>query len=561
MRCILLGWKQLERQQLQQWQRQLGLRNFFKSLKFQYSIVCEALSSSYEDRQKLSKVGKLSNFYQEHSTKDEKIKTPAQIHCKFGSFSRETLTSEQHHTFVGGRVLTFRQLSSNLIFMDLFHDGERIQTIMSPTNFPSKQAFSSCISSIQRGDIVLAEGIVDRTKSGELSVRVGNLTILTPCLNNIPDVHAPEMTEEHQSRWRHLDFISRPESLNTFKTRSKIIKFLRDFMGSKDFLEVETPILSTKVGGALAKPFKTQLEAMNLPLSLRIAPELFLKQLIVGGFNRIFELGKVFRNEGIDATHNPEFTSLEMYQSFASMEVMISLVEEIMQNLSFHLFNCDHVQFQEQELSLKRPFKRIDITLALEDRIGCKFNWTDPSATLSQCLSILDSHKIRYEASIKSLPYLFDKLIGHFIEPSCIQPTFLINHPLFQSPLARAHPLASHLSARFELFVAGRELANGYSELNDPYQQKLRFTNQLIEHDNGNEEAHLPDEDFVKVLEAGMPPTAGCGIGVDRLVMLFTNKRHIRDVIFFPINRPLPHPGTPPPTITTTSIPIKSNTA
>jgi lysyl-tRNA synthetase class 2 len=423
--------------------------------------------------------------------------------------------------------------------LDLYHDGTRLQVILNASTFQTPKDFTTRLLSLQRGDIVQVTGLISRSKSGELSIRANDIHTLVPCLRNIPDIHAPEMTEEHRTRWRHLDLLARPDSINVFKRRSVIIRNLRDFMFAHDFIEVETPVLSSKAGGAAAKPFKTQLEALDIPLSLRIAPELFLKQLIIGGFDRVFELGKVFRNEGIDATHNPEFTTLEMYQSFASMNDMILLAEDLLSYLANSITNDSSINYQGNRISFEGPFQRIQIVPTLEEILKVRFDFDDAIGTLKMCRELLISHDIKYDASNKTLSYVFDKLIGHFLEPKCVQPTFLVNHPMFMSPLARPHPTHSHLSARFELFIAGRELMNGYSELNDPSLQRQNFSQQMTEREAGHFEAHLPDEDFVAALEAGMPPTAGCGIGIDRLVMLFTDKRHIRDVIFFPLNRPL----------------------
>ena len=498
-----------------------------------------ALPRLYEERQALSRDGGLAEQYPEYTAGP--CMTPASIYAQYGGYTADELSAMQQVHRVGGRVLAFREHSNKLVFLDLHHDGTRIQVILSASAFSSPHQFHASVESLQRGDIVQVTGSVGQSKSGELSIRASDIQILAPCLRNIPDIHAPEMTEEHQSRWRHLDLLARPDSLKIFKMRSQIIQDLRTFMAAHRFTEVETPILSTKAGGATAKPFTTQLEALGIPLSLRIAPELFLKQLIVGGFDRVYELGKVFRNEGIDATHNPEFTTLEMYQSFASVEDMMALAEDLLAFLATSVLGGDahSLNYQGQQISLEGPFRRIDIVPTLEDALNVKFDLANAGEMLDLCRALLDKHSIRYNQLNRTLSYAFDKLIGHFIEPSCIQPTFLLNHPAFMSPLARPRPSNKHLSARFELFVAGRELMNGYSELNDPHLQRQAFAQQQAERQAGHDEAHPPDEDFVAALEAGMPPTAGCGIGVDRLVMLLADQRHIRNVITFPLNRPV----------------------
>lgn len=498
--------------------------------------MSSALSPIYEERLRLSREGKLHSFYPTLTSSPSPSpsptrKTPRVLRQEYGSQSGAQLREQGAWVAVGGRLLAFRKMSARLIFADLYQDGERMQIVF---NAAHTRDFDTIRSSLQRGDIVEVRGLLDRTSAGELSVRAHSLTVLAPCLVNFPDIHAPDMTEEHRSRQRHLDLLARPDGLGLFKLRSQIIALLRALLTSKGFLEVETPILSSKCGGANALPFTTHMKSLDLPLALRIAPELFLKQLIVAGFDRVFEVGKVFRNEGLDSTHNPEFTSLEMYQSFATVDDMIHLAEEICRELSKGI---DGHQL-DGRIDLSVPFNRIDIVSVLEDRLKTRFEFDDPCRVARQCVEILARHHIPYDASNQSASYLFDKLVGAFVEPLCEQPTLLLNHPVISSPLAASLPDRPHLAARFELFIAGREIMNGYTELNDPQEQRRRFKLQLLERNAGNEEAQLPDEDYCQALEVGMPPTGGCGIGIDRLVMLLAGKRHIRDVILFPLHRP-----------------------
>lgn len=488
---------------------------------------------SYEERQLHSQLGKLDKCYPQCSNPLSR-KTPSTIRKEFDSMSVEQLWEAETQVLVGGRLLAFREMSSRLMFVDLYQDGERIQVIL---NAAITCDFDLVRERLQRGDIVEVMGSVDRTKAGELSVRARSVSIVAPCLVNFPHINAPELTDEHRSRFRHLDLLSRPETIKTFHLRNQVISLLRTSLAEKGFTEVETPILASKAGGANARPFSTHLNSLDIPLRLRIAPELFLKQLIVAGFDKVFEIGKVFRNEGLDSTHNPEFTSLEMYQSFASIKDMMRLSEEL---FTFLAQRIDLKHCRNETIDFGSPFRTIDIVPTLEDLLHVKFNFETDLALRRQLIELLEAHTIPFDLSNRSLSYLFDRLIGKYLEPLCVQPTFLVNHPLFCSPLAACLPDRPHLSARFELFVDGKEIMNGYTELNDPQEQRQRFMAQAAERGVGNEEAQLLDEDYCKALEVGLPPTGGCGIGIDRLVMLFAGKGHIRDVILFPLNRPIP---------------------
>jgi lysyl-tRNA synthetase class 2 len=434
---------------------------------------------------------------------------------------------------VAGRIQSIRTMGSNLTFFDLYHDGEFVQILVSAAEFPSQQIFEGTLSQLQRGDIVQVHGRIIRNKKNEICLRAAEISSLARCLCNIPSIKSPELTEDHQARWRHLDLLSDPDKVkHHFRLRSHIIREIRIFLADHDFLEVETPILNGQAGGALAKPFCTELTALKMPLVLRIAPELYLKQLIIGGFDCVFELGKVFRNEGLDMKHNPEFTSLEMYQSFASSRDMKKLLHHLLRHL---VGKFGPIRVGQEAMDFDQ-IAEIDIVPTLETTFNVKFNFDDRLA--GQCLDILTTHQIKFNPSNRSASYLFDKLIGHALEPQCRGPTFLLNHPLVMSPLAKAHPLQPHLSDRFELFIAGTEIANGYSELNDPIEQRRRFAAQQSERIAGNDETHSMDEDYVEALYAGLPPTAGCGIGIDRLIMLFSNSQHIRNVLLFPLVKP-----------------------
>lgn len=485
----------------------------------------EALPRDYGERQRLYHQGELGSSYAALEGGAER-KGPQDLLEEYGRLSGEELERAQAKATVGGRILAFREVGSKLVFIDLYHDGGKIQVIMNAT---CTAFFDETLGQLQRGDIVQVGGVLCRTRAGELSIRASSITLLAPCLLNIPDIHAPLMTESHRAQQRHLDLLARPSKLEAFRTRSRLVRLLREFLHQRHFIEVETPILATSVGGALAAPFRTSSTALGTELALRIAPELHLKRLIVAGFDRVFELGKVFRNEGVDASHSPEFTMLELYQSFSSVAEMMALAEEL---LCTALGQLGGPRWD----SVRAPFERIDIVPTLESRLGIVFDFADEQRLADQLLAALSLQGIPHAS--KSLAHMFDRLVGALLEPHCQAPTFLINHPICQSPLAAALPDRPHLAARFELFVGGRELMNGYSELNDPHEQRTRFVRQALDHQTrGDQEAHAVDEDYVRALEVGMPPTGGLGVGIDRFVMLLNDARHMRDVILFPLSR------------------------
>ena len=323
-------------------------------------------------------------------------------------------------------------------------------------------------------------------------------------------------------RARHLDLLANPSSFATFRARSRIIAQIRAFLSARDFMEVETPILSSLAGGATARPFKTAPAASpSTELLLRIAPELYLKRLIIGGFDRVFELGKQFRDEGLDSTHNPEFTSCEFYAAYTGLDEVAQMVEQLWSEL----LDC------VPECRLPRVFQKMNIFDELRLRTGINLC---PNETLPEQLQSAEIVKLAQLPENAPASRVFDRLVGRFVEPLCTHPTLLFGHPLFTSPLAQASPQSPALAARFELFVAGKEVANAYAELNDPRAQLSRFREQARMKAAGDEEIPAADEEFLGALDAGMPPTTGCGLGIDRLVMLLTSSASIRDVIFYP---------------------------
>jgi lysyl-tRNA synthetase class 2 len=381
------------------------------------------------------------------------------------------------------------------------------------------------------GDIIGAEGHLFKTKTGELSVKVKKIHLLTKAIRPLPDKFHGLTDVETRYRQRYLDLIANEETRHTFLMRSTIIDAVRHFLKERDFLEVETPMMQVLAGGAAAKPFTTHHHALDMPLYLRIAPELYLKRLVVGGFERVFEINRNFRNEGLSTQHNPEFTMVEFYQAYADYRDLINLTEELFRKIALDVLGKAVFSYQGTELDFSKPFQR----LTLKESIF-KFNPTlkeDDINTLDAAKQTAKKLDIPVQEGYglgKIQVEIFEKTVEHQL----MQPTFIMEYPAEVSPLARRNDQDSFITDRFELFITGREIANGFSELNDPEDQAERFHQQMVSKAAGDEEAMPYDEDYITALEHGMPPTAGEGIGIDRLVMLFTDSPSIRDVILFP---------------------------
>ncbi|HIA04520.1 MAG TPA: lysine--tRNA ligase [Myxococcales bacterium] len=397
-----------------------------------------------------------------------------------------------------------------------------------------EEAFNLFKSSIDVGDFVGAMGPVFQTRRGELSVMVTELQILTKSIRPLPEKWHGLTDKETRFRQRYADLIMSMEVREVFKTRARLVSFVRNFLEQRDFMEVETPMMQPLAGGATARPFETYHNALNIPLFLRVAPELYLKRLVVGGFERVYELNRNFRNEGMSPKHNPEFTMLEFYMAHATYEDLIELTQEMLCELCQHLHGTDSVTYGEHTISLKAPFARYTVRESLRE-IG-KLDDTDTD-TLEALHAAAEARSINFDPAQsygKMLMHMFDELV----ESKLIQPTFITQFPLEVSPLSRRNDSAPEWVDRYELFVAGNELANAFSELNDPVDQQARFEDQMVQREAGDDEAHPIDRDYIRALEYGMPPTAGQGIGIDRLVMLMTGQQSIREVIFFPHMRP-----------------------
>ncbi|MFA5103708.1 MAG: lysine--tRNA ligase [Candidatus Margulisiibacteriota bacterium] len=383
------------------------------------------------------------------------------------------------------------------------------------------------------GDFIGVKGKIFKTKTGEVTLKAVDFVLLTKSLHPLPEKWHGLQDIEMRYRQRYVDLIVNPEVKRVFELRSKMISHIRKYLEDKGFLEVETPILHVLQGGAAARPFKTHHNALNMPLFLRIAPELYLKRLIVGGFEKVFELGRVFRNEGLSFKHNPEYTMIEIYQAYADYEDIMKLTEELISDAVKTVFGTLKIKFKEHELDFAPPWKRMTLSDALKHFAGIDIN-----IPLDQLRALAKDRGVDNVASLGE-GKLINELYDRFVEPHLLQPTFIMDYPLETSPLAKKKRNNPKLVERFELIISGMELANAFSELNDPIDQRGRFEKQMELKKAGDEETESLDEDYVRALEYGMPPTAGLGIGIDRLIMLLTDSHSIKDVLLFPHMKPI----------------------
>ncbi len=392
---------------------------------------------------------------------------------------------------------------------------------------------------IDLGDLVGVEGEIFRTKRGEISIKVQEFTYLAKALTPLPEKWHGLKDVELRYRQRYLDLIANPEVRDTFIRRSQIIKSIRAFLDERGFLEVETPMMHAIAGGAAARPFITHHNALDLPLYLRIAPELYLKRLLVGGMERVYEINRNFRNEGISTKHNPEFTMLELYQAYANYHDMMQIMEELVAKVAQDVTGSLKVEYQGETLDFTPPWNRISMLEAVEKALGSSVN----GLKISQLRALAEESGIKLEEEA-TIATIINEVFEQKVEPTLIQPTFVYDYPVEISPLAMRKADEPELTERFEAFVYGRELANAFSELNDPIDQRQRFEEQAKERESGNEEAQAMDYDYIHALEYGMPPAGGLGIGIDRLVMLMVDAASIRDVILFPLLRPREEMGS-----------------
>lgn len=448
---------------------------------------------------------------------------------------------EEKDVAVSGRIMSNRRMGK-AAFCHIQDEYGRIQIYLKKDQI-GEQAFE-LYKLMDIGDIIGVKGKVFKTRTGEITILSDELHLLTKSLRPLPIVKEKEVDgqkitfdpfqdKELRYRQRYVDLIVNPEVRETFRKRSKIMTLMREYFNARNYLEVETPILQTIYGGAAARPFITHHNALDMKLYLRIANELYLKRLIVGGFEGVYEFAKDFRNEGMDRFHNPEFTQMELYVAYKDYNWMMELVEDMTSMLAKEITGDYTITYQGKTIHFKPPFKRITMFDAIKEYAGVD-------------ISEMDEEQVRKAAEDLKLTVedewgyakIVDEIFGEFVEPNLIDPTFIIDYPIEMSPLAKKHRSNPKLVERFELIVGGKELCNAYSELNDPIDQKERFIEQLRMREKGDEEAQMMDEDFVRALEIGMPPTAGLGIGIDRLTMYLTDSPSIRDVIFFPHMRP-----------------------
>jgi lysyl-tRNA synthetase class 2 len=456
----------------------------------------------------------------------------AKLHAEYEQKTEPELEEESIPVKVAGRIMT-RRMMGKASFVTIQDMSGRMQLYVRQDEIP--EGLYDDFKQWDMGDIIGATGVLFKTKTGELSVRVQQIHLLTKSLRPLPDKFHGLTDQELCYRQRYLDLIANEATRNTFKIRTQVVDYIRDFLKARDYMEVETPMMQVLPGGAVARPFVTHHNVFDMPLYLRIAPELYLKRLVVGGFERVFEVNRNFRNEGISTRHNPEFTMLEFYQAYADYRDMMDLTEEMFRGLATAVLDSTVIAYQGDEYDMGKPFAR----LTLFDSI-LKFNPTLTAAdisTLEAARSVAEKLEIPLHDGFglgKVQVEIFEKTVEHEL----MQPTFITEYPAEVSPLARSNDDNPFITDRFELFIGGRELANGFSELNDADDQAERFRKQMADKEAGDNEAMPYDADYVTALEYGLPPTAGQGIGIDRLVMLFTNSPSIRDVILFPHMKP-----------------------
>lgn len=444
----------------------------------------------------------------------------------------DELSEKETEVKMAGRIMAIRG-HGKTCFMDMQDKTGRIQVYVRKDVIGEENY--ALIKLMDIGDTVGITGTAFRTHMGELSIKANSVEMLSKSLRPLPEKWHGLKDVETRYRQRYVDLIVNPEVRDTFVKRSQIIRSVREVLDSHDFLEVETPILNTIAGGAAARPFISYHNALDMQVYMRIAPELYLKRLIVGGMDRVYEMGRVFRNEGIDNRHNPEFTSVEIYQAFADYRDMMDLTEEVVVKTAEKVLGTTTINYEGTTIELASPWKRMSMIEAVKEYSGKDFtNVTD----LEEARAIAKELNVAIEPSF-GIGKIINACFEEYVEDKLIQPTFITGHPKEISPLAKSNLENPEITDRFEAYIYGRELCNGFTELNDPIDQKERFLKQVEERANGDEEANMMDEDFVNALEYGLPPTGGLGIGIDRLVMFLTNSSTIRDVLFFPTMKPL----------------------
>lgn len=432
---------------------------------------------------------------------------------------------------VAGRIMS-RRGHGKVSFIDLQDSKGRIQ-IFVKQDVIGKETYDD-LGLLDLGDIIGINGEVFKTQAGEISIRAEELVLMTKSLQILPEKFHGLKDQDLRYRQRYVDLIVNPEVKETFLLRSKMIKAVREYLDERDFIEVETPILSTIAGGAAARPFETHHNTLDIDMYLRIANELYLKRLIVGGFEKVYEMGKMFRNEGMSPKHNPEFTNIELYQAYVDYEEMMSLTENLIAYVAEKTLGTTKINYQGQELELAPPWRRMNMEDAVKEFVGVDFSIID---TDEEAIAVGKEKGLEIKKGM-TRGHIIAELFEEFCEEHLIQPTFIIGHPVEISPLAKRNPEDPRKTNRFEAFINTWEIANAFSELNDPIDQRQRFEEQAEQKNAGDDEAHPMDTDFLNAIEVGLPPTGGLGIGIDRMIILLTNQPSIRDILLFPTMKP-----------------------
>ena len=453
------------------------------------------------------------------------------------TFSNEVISDfsalEGEAVSISGRIMT-KRLMGKASFCDIQDRNGRVQTYVKESELQAGATYEE-FKKFDIGDIVGVKGVVFKTQKDEISVRANEIVLLSKSLQVLPEKFHGLKDVDLRYRQRYVDLIVTDGVKETFVKRSKIIRSIRSFLDSYGFLEVETPVLQTIPGGAAAKPFVTHHNTLDIEMFLRISPELYLKRLIVGGIDKVYEIGRVFRNEGMSTRHNPEFTMLELYEAYTDYHGMMEITEHLIRSTANDVNGSPIVQYGDHTLDFSKKFERISMVDAIKKYANVDFD-TVPDTTAAKKLA--DEHKVAYEKH-HTKGEILNSFFEAFVEDKLIDPTFIIDHPIEISPLTKKKPNNPDHVERFELFVLGKEIANAYTELNDPLDQRARFEHQESLREHGDDEANQIDEDFLTALSYGMPPTGGLGIGIDRLVMFLTNAQSIKDVILFPTMKPL----------------------
>ncbi|PMC34108.1 lysine--tRNA ligase [Bacillus sp. UMB0899] len=457
----------------------------------------------------------------------ERTHQTEEIIAEFSEFEKEELEEKEVSVTIAGRIMTKRG-KGKAGFAHIQDLTGQIQIYVRKDEI-GEEAYE-IFNTADLGDIIGVTGVIFKTKVGELSIKVKSFDLLTKSLRPLPDKFHGLKDIEQRYRQRYVDLIMSPESKKTFITRSKIIQAMRRYLDGQGYLEVETPTMHSIPGGASARPFITHHNALDMPLYMRIAIELHLKRLIVGGLEKVYEIGRVFRNEGVSTRHNPEFTMIELYEAYADYKDIMSLTENVIAHIAKEVLGTTTVQYGDYEVNLEPEWTRLHMVDAIKEHTGADF-WKEMSD--EEARELAKEHNVEINEHMQ-YGHIVNEFFEQKVEEKLIQPTFIYGHPVEISPLAKKNDQDPRFTDRFELFIVAREHANAFTELNDPIDQKERFEAQLKEREQGNDEAHMMDEDFIEALEYGMPPTGGLGIGIDRLVMLLTNSPSIRDVLLFP---------------------------